>query len=75
MLVETRRTPLITVVPGDDAERVEYELIASVPRPEDNVDISELADELWDQGMFLALRLEESMEDLHSYVMKAATFL
>jgi hypothetical protein len=75
LLVETRRTPLITTIAGDDAERVEYELIANIPRPEDNIDISELADDLWDNGTQFAERLEESMKDLHSYVMKAATFL
>lgn len=75
-LVETRRTPLLVTHADDTVERVEYELIATIPRPEDGVDIGQMAEELWDKGSMLATVLEKSSEKLLSYpVNRAGTFL
>merc|ERR1712000_86858 len=71
-LVETRRTPLVTTRPGDEGERIEYELVAGIPQQSENVDIPMLAEELWDRGQELAGALENSMQELHAFTMSSA---
>lgn len=71
-LVETRRTPLVTTRPGDEGERIEYELVANMPQQSEGVDIPLLAEELWDRGQELALALEGSMQELHAFTMNSA---
>lgn len=71
-LVETRRTPLVTTRPGDEGERIEYELVANIPQQSENVDIPLLAEELWDRGQELAVALENSMQELHAFTMSSA---
>ena len=71
-LVETRRTPLVTTRPGDEGERIEYEMIANVPQQSENVDIPALAEELWERGGELATTMEKSLQELHAFTMSSA---
>lgn len=71
-LVETRRTPLVTTRPGDEGERIEYELVANIPQMSEQLDIPALAEELWDKGQELAVALENSMQELHAFTMSSA---
>lgn len=71
-LVETKRTPLIVTRKEDDGDRLEYELIATVPQQGEQLDTFRVADELWKQGEDFASILEEGMQELHGFSMPAA---
>jgi hypothetical protein len=71
-MIETRRTPLIVERQGDDGERIEYELVASIPQQVEKVDLHALADDLWARGAQMAALLEESMGELQAHTMSSA---
>ena len=71
-LVETRRTPLIVTRQGEEGERLEYELISSLPMQAERVDIRALSDELWSKGNEFAAVLEEGMTNLQAHTMPSS---
>lgn len=71
-MVETKRTPLIVTRPGEESERLEYELIVNIPQQSERVDVSALADELWKIGSEFAVCLEDGMQELQAYTMPAS---
>lgn len=71
-LVETTRTPLIALKPGEEGMRLEYELIVQLPQQAEGVDIQALTDELWLYAMDFAKVLEDGMQQLDAHRMPSA---
>lgn len=69
LLVETKRTPLITTKIGDEGTRFEYELIVSLPQQSDRVDTAQLGDTLWEAGRQFAEFFEPVMGELNAITM------
>jgi hypothetical protein len=71
-LVETTRTPLIVLKPGDEGTRLEYELIVQLPQQAEGVDVHAMADELWLYADDFAKSLEDGMQHLDAHRMPSA---
>jgi hypothetical protein len=71
-LVETTRTPLIVVRPGDEGMRLEYELIVQLPQQAEGVDAHAMTDELWDYADEFVKAMEEGMQQLDAHRMPSA---
>jgi hypothetical protein len=71
-LVETKRIPLIVTRPGEEGERLEYELVAAIPQQAERVDLHALADDLWTKGTEFAQMLEEGMQELQAHTMPSS---
>lgn len=71
-LVETKRIPLIVARQGEEGERLEYELIASIPQQSERVDLQKLSDDLWQKGNEFASVLEEGMTELQAHTMPSS---
>lgn len=71
-LVETKRTPLIVTIQGEEGERLEYEYIVQIPQQAENIDLQRLSDELWDYGNEFAKVLEDGMQELAAHTMPSS---
>jgi hypothetical protein len=71
-LVETKRTPMIVTREGEEGERMEYELIASIPQASERPNVQLLSDELWTNAELLATLLEESSQEFQAHTMPAS---